>query len=69
MHEVIKLLFWVQTLYNINLFYNFHKILGLKIIQCVGGGGVLVHICVFAKGEGGKLFRTLEGVKRREKIH
>jgi hypothetical protein len=27
MHEVIKLLFWAQAQYTINLFYNFHKIL------------------------------------------
>jgi hypothetical protein len=30
MHEVIKPLFWPLAQYIVNLFYNFHKILGLK---------------------------------------
>ena len=51
MHEVIKLLFWVQAQYTINLFYNFHKI--LETGGCVKNNTSIVgvvHICVFPMG-------------------
>jgi hypothetical protein len=60
MHEVIKLLFWAQALYIVNLFYNFHKILGAK--NNVGIRGVSTHLRV-CNGVGGNCLGCWKGLK------